>query len=813
MDGVAQRPDHDPPKVTEAALRGGPDRVLLRRPAVRWEEALPFGDGIQGGMLWGNRIEERILLSRQGLWLPAADPQRERRPLAHLLPEVRRLLREGHARDAELLWHRAAKEAGWHYVYSDPCHPAGELRFRSGRDGLYHGWRRAIDCGRGFVEAAWWENDGARHFRKAFASRADQAIVVTLGADQPGRITGALTLGPVAFDAASVWLGTTFPTFDPEGWRGTEVPVRDLVQVRVETRDGFWHLRGDYTHGGGWGVVARCVHRGGSLRWDGPEASVEGCDAVHVLASVYAGDHRQADALRARLAELDSDPEALLGRHAAIHSELHARCQLSLGGEGEERTGEELLDAAADAPPAGALIERLHALGRYLSISSAGGLEPPHLQGIWTGTWRPPWFGNYTQDENLQMMHWLAEPGRLGELVRPLLRYLDRQLPDWRRNARELFDCGGVVAPLMQSGRDGRADCAEWHFYTAGAGWIAAQVWDRWLYGGDPRELRETVLPFLRAVGEFYRDFLVKFGDERLHALPSLSVENQPAGWPARTTIDSTMDIAVAREVLGNLAEALRQTGGDPGEIAAWQRMRALLPDYRINADGALAEWIPEGLTDHYEHRHLSHLYPLFPGREFSPERSPAWFEAARVALDRRRVLGLRSQTSWSHVHLGHAYARARSGTDAARCLQAVLRACALPNLLFAHNDRFGSGLAMGALGGETAWQLDASLGLVSLFYEMLLQSDEGSITVLPAPAPEWGTGRIGPLSTRCRVDVSLAWNVAGGVCEVRLAPVRGDGARQIHITPGPGWAGGGPITVPPAGCSVVLRSGVIRSG
>ncbi len=786
------------------AMDRSPSEIVFRTPPTRWEEGLLFGNGIQGGILSGHRTQERLILNRQGLWLPAADPQRIRQPVAQVLPEVRRLILAGHPDQAEVLWKRAAKDAGWMYVYSDPCHPAGEVRFTPDDQGLFQGWRRAVDCTRGVVRAWWTESDGARLERSAFSSRTDAVTVLRLGSDRPGRISGRLLLQPVEAGAASIWMGTTFPGLDPEGWRGRTVPVKDLIRTATTVDPGGWHMRGDYTHGGGWGVVARLVVRGGSATWDGNTAVLLGCDEVLVLCSVYVGGQGLAIAERTHLDAITADHGALLQRHAEAHAAQFQRCMLDLGGSQDPRGVEDLILDAGDGPVAPALIERLHAYGRYLLLACAGGGEPPHLQGIWAGAWRPPWFGNYTQDENLQMMHWAVEPGRLEECARPLLTHLARQREDWTRNARELFGCRGLVAPLMQSARDGRADCAEWHFFLSGAGWLAGHAWDRWLFSGDRQVLEHDCLPLLEGIAAFYVDFLIPLADGRLHCVPSLSIENHPLEWPARTSIDATIDIAVAREVLERAITASQTLDRNADLVPLWRAILDRLPDYRINDQGGLAEWIPPRLQDNVHHRHISHLYPLFPGREIDAHRSPELFRAARIALDQRRVAGVRSQTSWSHIHLAHAYASTGSGREASECLDAVIRACVMPNLLFAHDDRRGTGLAMGEIGGDGRWQLDASLGMTSLCCHLLVQSSEDSLTILPALPSHWRSGRIGPVATRCRIEVTVAWDLAAGRCEIGLHP-RAGAPGSIRIHAGDGWQDAGLVTIPPPGARLTL--------
>jgi alpha-L-fucosidase 2 len=341
------------------------------------------------------------------------------------------------------------------------------------------------------------------------------------------------------------------------------------------------------------------------------------------------------------------------------------------------------------------LWQQLWDLGRCLFIASTDpdAPYPPHLQGIWTGTWQPPWFGCYTNDENVQMMHWQAVAGNLGPMLQPLRRLLADSRPQWQDNARQLFGCGGVLAPLQQGGSLARHQQAEWQGWTGGAGWLACHLWDAWLLDGDPALLWDELLPLLDDIIRFYRDFLEEWEDGLLHALPSVSVENHPQGWPSRWTIDATMEIAIIREVLRHGCAAARAAGQE--EPAEWRTLLERLPAYRINAEGELAEWIHPDHGDQHQHRHLSHLYPLFPGDEFAAGPSELRSAAGR-ALVARLETGQRSQTGWSLVHLAHLHARLGDGESAVHCLERLLRTCVQDNLLTVHDDWRGQGLTLG---------------------------------------------------------------------------------------------------------------------
>jgi len=727
---------------------------------------------VVGGLFFGNRAQETVILNHMALRVPAVPRDRELMPLAHLLPQVRALMAAGKPDEAEKLWHRAAQEAGYHYVYSDPCHPAARIDFVPTAGGVFARYERYVDCATGRV-GNYWKEAAALFERQAFAPRGTNLVVLQLR----GNINGRISLSPVDTAQATVWRGTTYPTIDAAGWAGTVTPVEELVAFEMGQRDDVLTVCGRYKYGGGFAVAARVIVKGEGAKFDSATMQVHHANEVDIVCAVGAEPDTELLMAATRAADL----ERLLAAHTKAHQELFDRATFSLEAK-DERSAEELLLACdQDAVPA-ALVEQMWAYGRYLFISATAeeGALPPHLQGLWAGDWRPPWFGNYTLDENMQMIHWQAEPTGLGELTGPLRRFVAASLPGWKKNARDLFGCEGAVAPLMQGDTRGHADCAEWHFWLSGAGWLAQHVFDHYLFTRDRAFLQREVLPLLREIAAFYESYGVADEGGVLHFVPSISVENKPLGWDSRWAVDATMDVAVAREVLGNLLWALREVGGSAEEIARVKALREKMPAYRVNADGALAEWLDVRMRDHYQHRHLSHLYPLFPGFEISVKME-VLYAAAKRAIELRQTAGLQSQTGWSWAHLSHIHARLEEGDAAARCLERILRSCTQNNLLTTHNDWRASGLTMGQRGVSGAFQIDANMGFTSAVVEMLVRSTPEEIVVLGALPKAWPCGRIGPIWTRLGPSVTVAWENGRGTCVVRG---RGCAAALVRFGP-----------------------------
>jgi len=753
-------------------------QIHFRSHALAWQDALPLGNGLSSLLFFGGIAQERLILGHGACWLP----REERRPLtcslANELPTIRSLLRGAEPQEAERAWLKRCKAAGIRYVGTDSCHPAAGVRIALSDPGEALGYRRWLDPQSGLAGAFWHEATGQRWQRQTWVDREQDLVVWQQSAPRP--LVLKVTLDDVQMDHETAWIASTIPGIDAEGWAGHTVPVRDLVQIeRWYDGDTAW-LKGTYRHGpGGW-LVALCVP---GATWIKGIAETPARQYHQLVAAISADPTTPPlpGALRERL-NRQVNPAA----QAKAHAFWFDRCQLRLATEHEDQDApvEDLFARAGDGAVPSRLWQHLWAMSRstFIASTSPDGQYPPHLQGLWTGAWRVPWFGCYTNDENVQMMHWQAISGNLGPMLRPLRRLIAASLPAWRSNARALFGCQGVLAPLQQGGANADHQQAEWQGWTGGAGWLCRHLWDAWLLEGDETLLREELLPLLREIIAFYEDFLEHGADGLRHALPSVSVENHPIDWPSRWTIDATMEIAIVREVVRHAITAAKAAGETVPD--AWPKLLATLPPYRINADGELAEWIHPQHRDEHQHRHLSHIYPLFPGDEFGPGETVLRAAAAR-AVASRASLGLRSQTSWSWVHLANIHARLGNGMEVQRCLERVLRTCVQNNLMTVSDDWRGQGLTLG--GGERergTLQLDALYGAGNAMQECLIQSESDYLCLLPALPPAWTRGQAQGLGTRCAVVVDLDWDGT-----TATATITAQRATRFQLLLGPGNA------------------------
>jgi alpha-L-fucosidase 2 len=446
---------------------------------------------------------------------------------------------------------------------------------------------------------------------------------------------------------------------------------------------------------------------------------------------------------------------------------------LDLDVESSDLSNDELLMKAYRGDVPDALLARLANFGRYLLISSANkGTLPPNLQGIWNGNYLPPWWCTFFFNENLQMAIWPALPGGLPECVEGVFDLLEERMDDFRTNAKNMFACRGILPPLYMSPECGLKKNLQAHvqFWTGSGAWLAQIYFDYWLHTGDREFLAKRAIPFMREVAWFYEDFLVEGQDGLLHNYPGNSPENHPLGHatakghPARICVDATMDFALLREVLGNLIEAVRLVeGGDSEDTKRWQGMLKKLPAYRINEDGAIAEWVDARQKDNYHHRHLSHLYPLFPGFEITPDNTEL-FEACRVAVEKRLVVGLADQTGWSLSHMAHIYSRLGKPGRALQSLQLLCRSVVGVNLFTAHNDLRDMGITMDyRKGPRPLVQTEANNGITSAVYEMLALSTPGTLRLLPALPWSWRHGSLKGMRLRGGGILDLEWDRTEG--------------------------------------------------
>ena len=462
-------------------------------------------------------------------------------------------------------------------------------------------------------------------------------------------------------------------------------------------------------------------------------------------------------------------------RHAKAFKEIFERVKLNIA-EGENETNEELLLKSYNGNVDLRLIEKTADFGRYLLLSSSYGCSlPANLQGVWNGDYSPVWSSTYFNNENLQMCYWQAFKGDLLETLKPVFDLYDSLKDDYRLNAKNLYGCRGILLPLFMDNQSGKKDNLQPHvlYWTGSSAWISQYYYDYYLFSSDEKFLLERAYPFMKESALFYEDFYVTDENGYLKSYPSDSPENRPNGYfkgakEISCSINATMDFALLKELLTNLISVVETHKIEEPKLVVWKEMLGKIPPYQVNNDGAIKEWMHEDFLDNYMHRHLSHIYPLFPGREINSDNNPKLFAAIKTAVYKRLNIGLTEQTGWSFAHMANIYARLGEGDSLLNVLGLITRFCMNDNLFTFHNDNRNMGATLTYLYAKRRpFQIDANMGFTSAIYEMLLYTDGNKINVFPALPSRLKQGFIKGLRAMGGTKIDIAWDESS--CDITI--------------------------------------------
>lgn len=735
----------------------------------KWREALPSGNGKIGAAVYGGVKEETILLNHEALWEGAQTI--EMPDVSYTLKQTRQLMDKKRYHEANEVLADELKRKQYNPDYPTPL-PLGDLRVSMNIGTGFKDYSRRINMETGEVSVSW--RDGEQIYeRTLFVSRADDAVIYRIQADC-GQVN------------ATLWLNVHDPS-DAQN----PLPAKLSTQtLDTKSCDEYLYYALENDNGTDFGAVAKVIAIGGTLANEDEKILVKDADSILVITKIFVLGSRQREweRLKHEISAIQHEYEILLDSHIQLHAPLYHSASIELiDGQELDGTNEQLLLHAYKGEASAQLIEKMWAFGRYLFISSTreDGFPCP-LYGLWCGDYRPIFSANVS-NVNMEMIYWHAPSGGLGNHLKALIGYLNSMMDQFRDNAQKLFGTRGIYISAYSTPNFGIAFpvvpvILNW---TGAAGWLAQHCYAYYQFTGDIELLRNSILPFMREAALFYEDFFLVGSDGMLLAYPSVSPENSPGNYqdakadqlqhPMPTTINATMEFAIAKELLQNLIEGARAIGVYEDEVDKWEHMLQKIPPYQINEDGVFREWLHDEFTENYNHRHMSHLYPMFPGMEITNEQHPKWYAACAAAMHKRLSIGLSDQSGWSLAFLGNLYARLGDGEQAKDCIDLIARSCVMNNLLTVHNDWRDMGIC---LDFEPApFQIDANMGVVSTVQEMLLFVSADLVKLLPALPRSWKQGRVKGLRFHTG-NVEMQWDSDEGTFEATLY-----GERDTTIT------------------------------
>jgi alpha-L-fucosidase 2 len=506
---------------------------------------------------------------------------------------------------------------------------------------------------------------------------------------------------------------------------------------------------------------------------DGASTFFDTSDEVMILLAISVDDEYEkgADLVNKTIGKLDSvteSYEALRKEQIQDFQKIYNRVTLNLGSVKSFITTDSLLKQSVDSKTVSpALMEKMFNMSRYLAISSGRPQPdgepaklPVNLQGIWNQDRRPAWDCDYHIDLNVEMCYWPLDMLNLGDLMIPLMDWVESMTGQGRRAAKDLYGAGGVAFGIVLDNKNiGNFDniCFPW---TGGAAWLSQILWQHWEYSNDLSFLKEHLYPFLIEIGNFYEDFLVE--DRNGFLVPSLSAspEMSIAGRKRASFLSSasSMDLELIHDVFGHLIQAGKLIETDPEKIKKWQDILDRVPLPGIDDDGSLSEWLEDHTPGDPGHRHRAHLVGLAPGERISVENTPKYAEAAYLALKKRQYYGKSSSASFTYVWDAQMLARLYRGDEAYSQLISLLPVHVLSNLLFTTNDWGGKG-GLAWFKNIKLFQIDANITIGASIIEMIFQDRQGVLRFLPALPVELSDGKVTGLRARGGFEVGLEWN------------------------------------------------------
>jgi len=736
-----------------AFAQNKPLKLWYDKPAAQWEETLPLGNGRLGMTPNSDINEEHIVLNDITLWSGA--PQDANNYEAYKsLPEIRRLLAEGKNDEAQQLVDKnfickgvgsGSEPFGKYQVLGDL-----KIKFNYADHSIPQNYKRELSLDNAIASCTYTLN-GVAYKREYFTSFNNDVSIIKLSASKPGQLNFAIDLSREE--------------------KSTTIQKNGELQMYGQLRSG--------TDIGGMQYLTKVTAKltGGTLSANGNKLIVK--NATEAIIYISAGTNfKGADFKKnvdVKLASALKTPYVNeKAKHIAKYQKLFNRVSLNLGtsNAADETTDKRLISFHKNPNADKFLPVLFYQFGRYLSISSTRvGLLPPNLQGLWANQVNTPWNGDYHLDVNVQMNHWPVEVSNLSELNLPLAQLVKGMVKPGERTAKAYYNARGWVAHVITNvwGFTEPGESASWGVTKSGSGWLCNNLWEHYAFTEDKNYLRD-IYPILKGSAQFYSDMLTPdFKTGWLVTSPSSSPENSfylPNGKTASICVAPTIDNQIIRELFNNVITAAKLLGKDAAlakDLAA--KLKKLPPAGQVAKDGRLMEWLEDYKETDPQHRHISHLYGLYPASLITPESTPALAEACKKTLEVRGDDG----PSWSIAYKLLFWARLHDGNRAYKLFTEIMK----PTLKTDINYGAGGGIYPNLLSAGPPFQIDGNFGTAAGIAEMLVQSHAGFIELLPAIPDSWkAAGEVKGVKARGNYVVDFSWK-NGKVINCRIITSR----------------------------------------